>query len=112
MIRTLLICLGLTLVTELAVLVLLGVRDKKDLQVICCANIITNPIVVYVTEMVGIFYPAYFWFAVAVLEVAAAYTEGLIFQKFLRFDKVGPWALSIVANVVSFELGFVISYFS
>ena len=112
MIRTLLTCLGLTLVTEMAVLVLLGVRDKKDWQVICYANIITNPIVVYVTELVGIFYPAYFWFSVAVLEVLAVLTEGFIYKKCLHFDKVNPWSLAVVANVVSFELGFVISYFS
>lgn len=112
MIRTLLVCLGFTLIAEMAVLVLLGVRDRQDLQVIGCANMITNPIVVYVTELVGIFYPVYFWLSVAVLEVLAVLTEGFIYKKYLRFDKVSPWALSIVANVVSFELGFVISYFS
>ena len=112
MIFNLLTYLGLTLITELAVLVLIGVRDKKDLRVICYANIITNPIVVYTTEMVGLWRPEYFWVSVAVLEVAAVITEGFIFKKFLQFHEVNPWSLSILANVVSFELGFVIAYFS
>ena len=111
MIRELVVSLLLTLLAEIAVLLLLGVRRKDDLLTVCYVNILTNPPVVYISQGVWMLAPHFFWLSVAVLEVLAVLTEGFIYKKCLHFDKVNPWSLAVVANVVSFELGFVISYF-
>ena len=111
MIRELIVSLAFTLAAEIPVLLLLGVRRKDDLLTACYANILTNPLVVYISQGVWLFAPRFFWLSVAVLEVLAVVTEGFIYKKYLHFDKVNPWSLAVVANVISFELGFVLSYF-
>lgn len=111
MITSLIVSLALTLLIELSVLGLLGLRTKYDLRVAACANILTNPIVVSVAHLLLVFYPAWYWPGVALLEVGAVLTEGFIYRRHLIFKKINPWTLSLLANVISFETGIVISFF-
>ena len=111
MIANLLVSLALTLAIELSVLGVLGLRAKQDFLVAAYANMLTNPVVVFLASLLFIFYPSCAWGGVLVLEVTAVWTEGFIFRRYLTFTKVNPWALSLVANVISFETGIVISYF-
>ena len=75
-------CLLLTVIIELIIALILGVRNKKDIINIILVNVITNPIVVmsqtllyikfgYNIEMIGI----------AILEVLVVLVEGLIYKK-------------------------------
>lgn len=111
MIASLLVSLALTLLIELSVLVLLGLRHKRDLWVAVCANVLTNPVVVLVANLLFIYYPSRAWLGVALLEVGAVATEGFIYRHCLTFKKINPWVLSLLANIISFETGIVISYF-
>lgn len=111
MMASLLVSLVLTLAIELSVLWVVGLRAKQDFLVAVYANMLTNPVVVFLANLLFLFYPSHAWEAIAVLEVAAVLTEGFIFSRYLAFHNVNPWALSLVANVISFETGIVISYF-
>ena len=111
MITSLIVSLALTLLIELSVLALLGLRSKRDFLVAFWANVLTNPLVVLAAHWLFTSYPSYLWLGIALLEVGAVLTEGFIYQRYLTFKKVNPWVLSLLANVISFETGIVISYF-
>ena len=99
-------CLLLTIIIELIVALILGVRDKKDILNVILVNIITNPVVVvsqtilyikfgYNVEMIGI----------AILEVLVIIVEGLIYKKVLDYKKINPFLLSLLLNAASFFIG-------
>jgi len=99
-------CLLLTIIIELIIALILGVRNKKDIINIILVNVITNPIVVmsqtllyikfgYNIEMIGI----------AILEVLVVLVEGLIYKKVLNYKKINPILLSLILNALSFLIG-------
>lgn len=99
-------CLLLTIIIELIIALILGVRNKKDIINIILVNVITNPIVVmsqtllyikfgYNIEMIGI----------AILEVLVVLAEGLIYKKVLNYKKINPILLSLILNALSFLIG-------
>lgn len=99
-------CLLLTIIIELIIALILGIRDKKDIINIILVNIITNPVVVmsqtllyikfgYNIEMIGI----------AILEVLVVLVEGLIYKKVLNYKKINPILLSLILNALSFLIG-------
>ena len=99
-------CLLLTIIIELIIALILGIRDKKDIINIILVNVITNPIVVmsqtllyikfgYNIEMIGI----------AILEVLVVLVEGLIYKKVLNYKKINPILLSLILNTLSFLIG-------
>lgn len=99
-------CLLLTILIELAIALILGVRDKKDVINVILVNVITNPVVVmsqillylkfgYKIEMIGII----------VLEILVVPIEGLIYNKVLTYRKINPFLLSLVLNGASFLIG-------
>lgn len=99
-------CLLLTVIIELIIALILGIRDKKDIINVILVNVITNPIVVmsqtllyikfgYNIEMIGI----------AILEVLVVLVEGLIYKKVLNYKKINPILLSLILNALSFLIG-------
>lgn len=99
-------CLLLTIIIELIIALILGIRDKKDIINVILVNVITNPIVVmsqtllyikfgYNIEMIGI----------AILEVLVVLVEGLIYKKVLNYKKINPILLSLILNALSFLIG-------
>ncbi len=99
-------CLLLTIIIELIVALILGVRDKKDIINVILVNVITNPVVVvsqtllyikfgYTIEMIGI----------GILEVVVVIVEGLIYKKVLKYNKLNPILLSLLLNATSFFIG-------
>ena len=105
-------CLLLTIIIELIVALILGVRDKKDILNIILVNVITNPIIVmsqillylkfgYKIEIIG----------VAILEVLVVPVEGLIYKKVLKYNKINPILLSLILNASSLIIGGFINTF-
>ena len=105
-------CLALTIIIELIMALILGVRDKKDIINVILVNIITNPIVVLTPILVylkfGNYYPRIVLF---ILEILTVIVEGLIYKKVLKYKKINWLLLSLILNVVSFLIGEVINYF-
>lgn len=106
MIKSLIISLFLTLLIEIVVSIILGVRDKNDFKIIICANICTNPIVVYISNLVLLLNNNLVYIVtVAALEIIAILVEYYIYEKRLSFKKVSPLMISLICNIVSFGIG-------
>ena len=96
--------LSLTIVLELALLFILGIRDRKDILLIVLVNIITNPLVMLLYWLT--ISHTYWHTAIikAPLELFAIVTEGYYYQKYgRRFRR--PYTFSVVANLFSFGIG-------
>lgn len=106
MIASLLISLALAIIIELSVSLILGIRGKEDIQIIIVANLLTNPIVVYLVNCFKLINNDYIYYTViAVLEIAAVLFETMIYKKYLISKKLSTFKLSVINNIVSFCLG-------
>lgn len=111
MILSLLISLFLTIIIELTVSFIIGIRDKDDIKVVILVNICTNPIVVYIANCLMLFTNDFIYnIGVAILEILVVMVEFVLCKKYLKFDKVSPFAISLINNVISFSIGVIINY--
>ena len=110
MIQSLLKSLTKTLIIELIVSVVLGIKDKDDIKVIICANIITNPVIVNITNCIMLFNNMILYFyIVIILEIIVFIVEFIIYKKCLKFDKISPIVISLINNLSSFGIGVIIN---
>ena len=111
MILSLLISLFLTIIIELTVSFIIGIRNKDDIKVVILVNICTNPIVVYIANCLMLFTNGFIYnIGVAILEMLVVMVEFVLYKKYLKFDKVSPFAISLINNVISFSIGVIINY--
>ena len=89
--------LGLTLLIELPVACLWGLR-KRELLTIFAANLMTNPLAVAL-HLTGI--------AQIPIELGVVIAEGFAYS--LHVEK-RPWLLAIVSNALSWGIGIFIQY--
>lgn len=97
-----LICLSSTIVIELIMSLLLGIRNKKDILNVILVNIMTNPLVVSI--LMYITYNRLFntTISIIILEILVILTEGFTYKKVLTFDKINPYVLSLILNISSY----------
>ena len=100
-----LICLSSTIVIELIMSLLLGIRNKKDILNVILVNIMTNPVVVSI--LMYITYNRLFntTISIIILEILVILTEGFTYKKVLTFDKINPYVLSLILNISSYFIG-------
>lgn len=99
-----------TILIELSVSIILKVKDKKDLLNIVLVNIVTNPIVVLFPYIIGLFYGLkYRLIMLLLLEIFAFVFEGYIYKKYLKYNKINPFILSLLLNISSYLLGDIIN---
>lgn len=103
--------LSLTIIIELGIALLLGIKEKKDILNLIVINCITNPIlnyimmvVVYLTSNNVIIYFLFFLFEIMVIDL-----EYRFYKKKLVFKKISLLLLSIMLNISSLILGLIIS---
>lgn len=105
-------CLVLTIIIELVLALILGVRDKKDIINVILVNIITNPIVVLVPILIYLKFGNYYSkLTLFILEILTVIVEGLIYKKVLKYKKINWFLLSLLLNISSFLIGELINYF-
>lgn len=110
MIKSLLVSLALTLIIETAVALLLGIRGKHDIAVVLLVNIMTNPVVVFTVNCVMLLRDRVLFCAVlAVMEILAFIAEAIAYKKTLNYEKLPPFAVSLICNVTSFGTGIIIN---
>ena len=108
---TMLSYLILTIVLELLLSFVLGLR-KKDLLYVILVNILTNPILNALSTLIYIkYYYKGFIISIIVLELIAFIVEGLIYKKVLSYKKIKPILLSLILNLFSLGIGQLINYF-
>lgn len=100
-----LICLSSTIVIELIMSLLLGIRNKKDILNVILVNIMTNPLIVSI--LMYITYNRLFntTISIIILEILVVLTEGFTYKKVLTFDKFNPYVLSLILNITSYFIG-------
>lgn len=100
-----LICLSSTIVIELIMSLLLGIRNKKDILNVILVNIMTNPLIVSI--LMYITYNKLFntTISIIILEILVVLTEGFTYKKVLTFDKINPYVLSLILNITSYFIG-------
>lgn len=104
-----LICLSSTIMIELIMSLLLGIRNKKDILNVILVNIMTNPLVVSI--LMYITYNRLFntTISIIILEILVILTEGFTYKKVLTFDKINPYVLSLILNISSYFIGRVLN---
>ena len=97
MLKIFALCLGLTLLIELPVAYLWGLRGR-ELVTVAVANVMTNPLAVAL-NLCGI--------PQVPIELGVVLAEGFAYR--LHFDK-RPWLLSLVSNAVSWSIGLLLNH--
>ena len=105
------ISLGLTLLFELGLALLLGIRKKEDLIIVLLVNILTNPLAVYLCYLARIFLRDWYLAAELLTELLVFLTEGFIYSRFKTEGKRirNGFLLSLVLNGTSYSAGLIIS---
>lgn len=101
-----LICLSLTILIEVIVAYILNVRKIKDFINIVLVNFLTNPLVVTIPFFCNIYYGIICRnIALVILEIFAFLIEGFIYKKYLSFNKINPYIISLILNFMSYTIG-------
>ena len=101
-------CLILTITVELIVAKSLGVKDNQALLIIVAAQVLTNPIAVFITSALVdvVANDVQYWACVIAVELVVIAVEGLIYK--LKGVSRAPWRLSILANLASVSVGILV----
>ena len=97
MLKIFALCLGLTLLIELPIAYLWGLRGQELLTVLV-ANVMTNPLAVAL-HLCGI--------PQVPIELGVVIAEGFAYS--LHFEK-RPWLLSLVSNTLSWGIGLLLNH--
>ena len=103
-------CLIGTLVIEIIVGIVIGIRDKKDILNVGLVNIFTNPLVSSIPVLIY-FYCGYTLeiISLVILEIFAFVSEGFIYSKVLKYKKINPYLVSLILNLSSYIIGVIIN---
>ncbi len=101
-------CLILTITVELIVAKSLGVKDNHALLIVVAAQVLTNPIAVFITSALVnvVANDAQYWACVITVELVVIAVEGLIYK--VKKVSDAPWGLSILCNLTSVSVGILI----
>ena len=101
-------CLILTITVELIVAKSLGVKDNQALLIVVAAQVLTNPIAVFITSALVdvVANDVQYWACVIIVELVVIAVEGLIYK--LKGVSRAPWRLSILANLASVSVGILV----
>ncbi len=110
MILSLIISLFLTIIIELTISFIIGIRNKEDIEVIVWANILTNPIVVYLANCLKLLNNNLIYnILIIIMEIVVIIVEFIIYKKYLIFKEKTPIFISSINNIISYSLGIIIS---
>ena len=110
MIESLIVSLVLTIIIELSICLILGIRKKSDIYVVLLVNICTNPIVVYIANCLKLLNNDLLYnIIIVILEIMVVIVEFELYKRYLRIYKKSPFILSLVNNTLSFGIGIIIN---
>ena len=101
----------LTVIIELVLAVIIGVRNKKDFIIIILVNIFTNPLVNVISFLFNVYLGTLIRnIILLIMEISAVIVEGYIYKKNLYYKGLNPFVLSIILNITSYGFGVIINY--
>ena len=104
MLESLLLSLTLTLVFELLLALIFGLRKPRDFLLVALVNVVTNPPLVLTMNLLQRQSLACFPVILA-LELGAITVEWLLYRKRLEYQKLPPLVLSLLLNTLSYTGG-------
>lgn len=107
LLTSLALSLGLTLLLELGVAALLGLR--KDLLLVGLVNVLTNPPLVLILSLTYLHTGTTPWYLVAPLELLVFAAEGLLYRNRTEQKRWNPFLLSLMLNAISYFGGLLLS---
>ena len=110
MILSLIISLLLTILIELSISILLGIKTRNDIRIVILVNICTNPIVVYIANILKLLNNNLLYIlTVILLEIIVVFVEFRLYNKSLKNYKKSKFILSLVNNISSYMIGILIN---
>ena len=110
-IKVLIYCLIVTLLVEIIFSLILGLR-KKDLLNVLLVNLLTNPLMNCIHPLVLFEYgKTAQLISFIILEIVVILAEGFIYKKYLNYNKINSYLLSLILNFASCGIGLLINYF-
>lgn len=110
MINNLIISLILTIFIELFISIFIGIRKRYDIIAIIAVNTLTNPIVVFIANMLNNFEIEWlYWTIVIIMEFIVFFIEGKIYDEILNLKNKSGYKLSFINNIISFSIGLIIT---
>ena len=106
-IESLVISLGLTIISEFLFALLWGM-NKGDFRLVAAVNILTNPIVVGSHILTKLYFPLAITYVTIVLELLAIVAEGVLYK--MHSDMKYPLLFSVCANVFSYSAGMILNW--
>jgi len=109
------VSLVLTLVIELAVLLLLRENSRRNIVLLILANVLTNPVAVFLAWLGNVYggLGRQIWFQIPI-EIVVVFVEAGIYWMFSKekeWEIRHPICLAVVANMVSWLCGVAIQLF-
>ena len=104
-------CLIGTLLIEVTLALVLGVRGWDDIEKVILINILTNPVLVtilFLLNRMRVDVKAIFFIQLG-LEVVVVILEGMYYKRKLQKERMNPFLLSMVLNAVSYGAGLALS---
>jgi len=109
MIISLIISLVLTIILEVVLSYLLGIKKINDIKLVIFVNIYTNPIVVFLSNIILIMNNMLvYYITVFILEIGAIIIETILYKRYLN-ENVKHVYLSIYNNIFSFSIGLILN---
>lgn len=103
-------CLLCTIIIEVIIAIIFGIRGKKDILNVILVNIVTNPLVTSIPVFINIKYGILERHIVLfVLEIFTLVFEASIYKKYLDYKKIKPFLVSLILNLGSYILGLLIN---
>lgn len=110
MIFSIMLSLSLAITIETMISILIGIRNWKDIKTVACANILTNPITVFLAYWIKMLKnDLIYYIFVIIIEILVIIVEFIIYKKYLEYREKSPLCISIINNIISYSLGVIIS---
>ena len=101
----------LTVLIELLLALIIGIKSKKDIIIVILVNLFTNPLVTIIPFIFNIYCGImYKKISLIILEILVVLLEGYIYKKSLNIKKLNPYLLSLILNISSYGVGLIINY--
>ncbi len=95
-----------TIIIEMLVALIIGIRNKKDIINILLVNLLTNPIVTSIPIVFNVYFGILSRNIVLyTLEILTFLIEGIIYFKTIKYRKINPFIISLILNISSYFIG-------
>lgn len=98
-----------TIVIEIVAALMMHIKTKHELLIIVAANFLTQIILNLLLEVFGVYALGYYGaFFYILFEILVVVIEINIYKKLFNIDNVSIKSYTIIANILSFIIGFIV----